>query len=112
MLASNRVIEPVVLVVDGRQSGERLRELSILSATSLGMLIYDLQLSQTVVRRRTEFRAGFRLRACQCEETPEIEFVGRRQAERAGDPNSGSASLSRFVCELMARQVDHTAIDG
>ncbi len=76
------------------------------------MLIDDLQLSQTVVRCRTEFRAGVRLRACQCEETPEIELVCRRQTERAGDSDSGGSPFSRLIRELMARQMDRTAIDG
>jgi hypothetical protein len=83
-----------------------------MSASSRGMLIDDLQLSQTLVRRRTEFLAGVRLRACQCEETPEIELVCRRQTDRAGDSDSGGSPLSRFVCELVACQMDRTSIDG
>ena len=96
----------------GCKSGERLGELSILSATSPGMLIDDLQLSQTVVRRRAEFQAGVRLRACQCEEPPEIELVCRCQTERDGDPDSCGSPITRLVCELMTCQMNRTTIDG
>ena len=88
MLAPDRVVEEVVLIVNAGETFDGGTEELELSAALVG-IVHDAQPSQAEVRRGHELGTRLRLRQCECEQSPQIEFIVSRETIQSADANRG-----------------------